>query len=83
MFNVHCKLICNNCGYREDCSDLFPVEPPGPDEPALSWPRTIVNAHAAWYSPDSALLPYELAGRDLALALSGGEPVYALARPTR
>lgn len=63
--------------------DVFPVEPPGPDEPALSWPRTIVNAHAAWYSPDSALLPYELAGRDLALALSGGEPVYALARPVR
>jgi D-3-phosphoglycerate dehydrogenase len=63
--------------------DVFPTEPPGPDEPALSWPRTIVNAHAAWYSPDSALLPYELAGRDLALALTGGEPVYALARPRR
>lgn len=63
--------------------DVFPVEPPAPDEPALTWPRTIVNAHAAWYSPDSALLPYELAGRDLALALSGGEPVYALARPRR
>jgi D-3-phosphoglycerate dehydrogenase len=63
--------------------DVFPVEPPPPDEPALTWPRTIVNAHAAWYSPDSALLPYELAARDLALALSGGEPVYALARPRR
>lgn len=63
--------------------DVFPDEPPAPDEPALTWPRTIVNAHAAWYSPDSALLPYELAARDLALALSGGEPVYALARPRR
>lgn len=63
--------------------DVFPAEPPGPNEPALTWPRTIVNAHAAWYSPDSALLPYELAARDLALALSGGEPVYALARPRR
>lgn len=63
--------------------DVFPVEPPGPDEPALTWPRTIVNAHAAWYSPDSALLPYELAGRDLALALSGAEPVHALAIPRR
>jgi hypothetical protein len=24
MFGAHCKLICPNCGYREDCSDLFP-----------------------------------------------------------
>lgn len=23
MLGVHCKLICSNCGYREDCSDLF------------------------------------------------------------
>lgn len=23
MIGVHCKLICENCGYREDCSDLF------------------------------------------------------------
>lgn len=23
LFGVHCKLICPNCGYREDCSDLF------------------------------------------------------------
>jgi hypothetical protein len=20
----HCKLVCRNCGYHEDCSDLFP-----------------------------------------------------------
>ena len=24
MYGLHCKLICPNCGYREDCSDLFP-----------------------------------------------------------
>jgi len=24
MTGVHCKQICPNCGYREDCSDLFP-----------------------------------------------------------
>lgn len=23
MVGVHCKLLCSNCGYREDCSDLF------------------------------------------------------------
>jgi hypothetical protein len=27
MLGVHCKLICSNCGYREDCSDIFPVDP--------------------------------------------------------
>lgn len=61
--------------------DVLPVEPPEPGEPALAWPRTIVNPHAAWYSPATARAPYDLAARDLALALSGGEPRYALARP--
>lgn len=28
MAGLHCKLICANCGYREDCSDLFPHRPP-------------------------------------------------------
>lgn len=23
LYGTHCKLICPNCGYREDCSDLF------------------------------------------------------------
>ena len=23
---LHCKLVCTNCGYREDCSDLFSPE---------------------------------------------------------
>lgn len=21
MLNLHCKLICNQCGYKRDCSD--------------------------------------------------------------
>ncbi|MFN0137651.1 MAG: hypothetical protein ACKVS9_16220 [Phycisphaerae bacterium] len=25
MFGVHCKQVCPNCGYKEDCSDLFRV----------------------------------------------------------
>ena len=25
---VQCRLICRNCGYTEDCSDLFPADPP-------------------------------------------------------
>jgi D-3-phosphoglycerate dehydrogenase len=63
--------------------DVLPDEPPGPDEPALRWPRTIVNPHAAWYSPATERLPYELAAHDLFLALTGGEPVHLLARPIR
>lgn len=23
LYGAHCKLVCGNCGYREDCSDLF------------------------------------------------------------
>jgi D-3-phosphoglycerate dehydrogenase len=61
--------------------DVLPKEPPGPDEPALGWPATIVNPHASWYSPEAFKLCYTLPARDLALALTGGEPVYALARP--
>lgn len=30
MFGIHCKLVCPNCGYREDCGDLFPHRPPEP-----------------------------------------------------
>ena len=37
MLGAHCKLICRNCGYREDCSDLFPPDqrcnPPEPPTP--------------------------------------------------
>lgn len=25
-YGVHCKQICPNCGYREDCSDIFPID---------------------------------------------------------
>jgi D-3-phosphoglycerate dehydrogenase len=63
--------------------DVLPAEPPDPDEPALGWPATILNPHASWYSPKAFKLCYSLPARDLALALTGGEPVYALARPRR
>jgi D-3-phosphoglycerate dehydrogenase len=63
--------------------DVLPREPPGRDEPALAFPRTILNPHAAWYSEEAFKLCYSLPARDLALALAGGEPVYALARPVR
>jgi D-3-phosphoglycerate dehydrogenase len=61
--------------------DVLPAEPPAPDEPALSWPRTIVNPHAAWYSPRSAETPFRRAGRAVAAVLRGDEPEHVLARP--
>lgn len=30
----HCKLVCGQCGYREDCSDLFEHAPGQPSCPA-------------------------------------------------
>ncbi len=63
--------------------DVLPNEPPRREEPALAFPRTILNPHAAWYSDEAFTLCYSLPARDLARALNGGEPVYALARPAR
>jgi D-3-phosphoglycerate dehydrogenase len=61
--------------------DVLPQEPPRPGEPALDWPRTLVNPHAAWYSPQSASAPYRMAGEAVAAVLEGREPYGALARP--
>ena len=42
MDGYQCKLVCPNCGYREDCSDTFrsgPMEPPQEqDQPASPTP---------------------------------------------
>jgi D-3-phosphoglycerate dehydrogenase len=62
--------------------DVLPEEPPSPDEPALRWPRTIVNPHAAWYSPRAAATPYRRAGEAVAAVLRGEEPEHVIARPT-
>jgi D-3-phosphoglycerate dehydrogenase len=61
--------------------DVLPDEPPRAGEPALAWPRTLVNPHAAWYSPQSASAPYRIAAEAVAAVLDGGEPAAALARP--
>jgi D-3-phosphoglycerate dehydrogenase len=61
--------------------DVLPQEPPRPGEPALDWPRTLLNPHAAWYSPQSASAPYRMAGEAVAAVLEGREPYGALARP--
>jgi D-3-phosphoglycerate dehydrogenase len=61
--------------------DVLPVEPPGPDEPALTWPRTLLNPHAAYYSPESATAPYRMAAEAVAAVLEGRDPYGALTRP--
>lgn len=61
--------------------DVLPLEPPAPDEPALHWPRTIINPHSAWYSPESSPAPYRMAAEAVAAVLEGREPVGVVARP--
>jgi D-3-phosphoglycerate dehydrogenase / 2-oxoglutarate reductase len=61
--------------------DVLPQEPPTADEPALQWPRTLINPHSAWYSPQSSGAPYRMAAEAVAAVLEGREPVGVLARP--
>jgi D-3-phosphoglycerate dehydrogenase / 2-oxoglutarate reductase len=63
--------------------DVLPHEPPAADEPALTWPRTLLNPHAAWYSPASATAPYRMAAEAVAAVLEGRAPFGALASPRR
>ena len=72
-------------GHLAGCAlDVLPVEPPAPGEPALTWPRTIVNPHAAWASDESIRLPYVFAASNVAAVLRGGEPERdVIARPGR
>jgi D-3-phosphoglycerate dehydrogenase len=70
-------------GHLGGCAlDVLPAEPPAVGEPALSWPRTLITPHAAWYSPETARAPYRLAGEAVAAVLSGREPAAGtLVRP--
>jgi phosphoglycerate dehydrogenase-like enzyme len=61
--------------------DVLPREPPASDEPALGWPRTLINPHAAWYSPESSAAPYRIAAEAVAAVLEGREPAAVLAHP--
>ncbi len=62
--------------------DALPVEPAPPDEPALTWPRTIVQPHAAFYSPASELRSFDNPVEDVIRVLSGETPVGGLVPPT-
>ena len=70
-------------GHLAGCAlDVLPVEPPLAGDPALEWPRTIINPHAAWASDESMRLPYVFAANNVAAVLRGGEPErVVVARP--
>lgn len=61
--------------------DVLDREPPSGEEPELAWPRTLINPHAAWYSPRSAREPYRRAGEAVRAVLRGEQPRDVLARP--
>jgi len=69
-------------GHLGGCAlDVLPREPPSAEEPALTWPRTLINPHAAWFSAQAADAPYRRAGEAVAAVLAGREPPDVLARP--
>jgi D-3-phosphoglycerate dehydrogenase len=55
--------------------DALPVEPAPPDEPALAWPHTIVQPHAAFYSEASEARSFDNPAEDIARVLAGEQPL--------
>jgi D-3-phosphoglycerate dehydrogenase len=71
-------------GHLGGCAlDVLRREPPTAGDPELGWPRTLINPHAAWYSPRTAVEPYRRAGNAVAAVLTGAEPRDVLARPAQ
>ena len=61
--------------------DVLPVEPAPADEPALTWPNTIIQPHAAWYSAESDRRSFDDAAEDVARVLRGEQPVNGMRQP--
>ena len=59
--------------------DALPVEPAPPDEPALGWPSTVLQPHAAFYSPASELRSFDNPAEDVARVLAGEQPARPIA----
>ncbi len=53
--------------------DVLAHEPPGPGDPVLAFPRTVLTPHAAWYSPAAIDRLSRSAGRALAQVLADAE----------
>ena len=62
--------------------DVLPVEPAPADEPALTWPNTIIQPHAAWYSAESDRRSFDDAAEDVARVLRGEEPLNGMQQPS-
>ncbi|WP_367318158.1 NAD(P)-dependent oxidoreductase [Streptomyces sp. HUAS ZL42] len=54
--------------------DTLPTEPPRADDPALSMKSTVLNPHAAWYSPEAHARAHSWAGAAVGAVLSGRQP---------
>ena len=61
--------------------DVWPIEPAPADEPARAWPNTIIQPHAAWYSPESDRRSFDDAAEDVARVLRGEQPVNGMRQP--
>ncbi|HEX4291791.1 MAG TPA: C-terminal binding protein [Trebonia sp.] len=58
--------------------DVLDTEPPPPDHPAFTLPRTILTPHQAWLSPESEYAAYEMAAAAIAAVLSGRPPLHVV-----
>jgi D-3-phosphoglycerate dehydrogenase / 2-oxoglutarate reductase len=58
--------------------DVLDTEPPPPDHPALTLPRTIITPHLAWLSPESEYASYEMAAAAIAALLGGHVPAHVV-----
>lgn len=61
--------------------DALPVEPASADEPALTWPHTILQPHAAFYSEASELRSFDIPTEDVARVLAGDVPLVGIREP--
>ncbi len=60
MIAVPCKAMCPNCGYREDCSDIFPAargETPPPASAASRPPAGVETLFPMGQPPPAAPAP--------------------------
>ncbi|HEY5397538.1 MAG TPA: C-terminal binding protein [Trebonia sp.] len=58
--------------------DVLDTEPPPPDHPAFTLPRTILTPHQAWLSPESEYAAYEMAAAAIGAVLSGRPPQHVV-----